>query len=98
LTEKVEVFMQPTYTCNGTQIIAGVQVRAVSRGKVLERTFIYGALLSDSCFCNDYFKLVSFRVVCSFLKFPSIREQCPSLQKGKSSLLGILFSLLESKK
>lgn len=35
--------MQPTYTCNGTQIIAGLTgaLRAASRGKLLEGNFFF---------------------------------------------------------
>ncbi|RLN30327.1 NAD-dependent protein deacylase SRT2 isoform X1 [Panicum miliaceum] len=44
----VESFMQPTYTCNGTQIFAGLTgaLRTASRGKLLERNlFFYGGYL-----------------------------------------------------
>lgn len=35
--------MQPTYTCNGTQIIAGLTgaLQAASRGKLLERNLSF---------------------------------------------------------
>ena len=45
--------MQPTYTWNGTQIIAGLTgaLWAASRSKLLERNLFIG--LSDSFFCNN---------------------------------------------
>jgi len=60
--------MQPTYTCNGTQIIAGLTgaLRAASRSKLLERNLFIG--LSDSFFCNNtwnWFCLGSYAHFCN---------------------------------